>query len=216
MTLRVANETKEHRAAYEIYRDMGPGRTLSAVARTISVSTTSIQRWAKSFEWLKRAKTYDADVARKTIDIAEKQGVEVEGKARARNLKLVQMGLMKLAQALASGDVRLQLADLDRLLKLEAVLNGQASPSSNGTLSAEDAELTGKNAEELWALIDGEVEAIRRIATWDDQVSDWIAAGTARPIESIERRGTCAGCGRPIDVTHDDAADDASMPEPGT
>ena len=215
--VRIARETRQHQQAYEVYRDMGPSRTLSGVAAQLGVSPTSVQRWSKSFDWPRRAKTYDADVARKTVDIAEKQGVETEAKARARNLKLVQMGLMKLAQALASGDVRFQLSDLDRLLKLEALINGQASGEGGGgaPLVPEDAGLAEKSAEELWQLIDDEVAAIRRISEWDETVADWVASGRVRPVHDINRRGVCAGCGREFDDDADVYAGGASGDDEG-
>jgi 3-methyladenine DNA glycosylase AlkD len=60
----------------------------------------------------------DEEVAKDLADQSLEQGVE----ALARNRKLVKMGLIRVAKAIAEGRMKVTMADLDRLVRLEEFL----------------------------------------------------------------------------------------------
>lgn len=199
MAKRIATERDVHRAAFATYLEMGDGRTLLAVARKAGISHTAVKNWARSFGWTQRLAEHEATVARRAIDIADADGVETDARARARNLKMVQMAMLKLAQAVASGQVRFQMADLDRLVRLERLLTEGVEGGDRGDAApAIDEDLAGLTDRELWTAMVEEVDAIRRIAEWDEQVATWVAEGKVRPIRALDPPSHCAGCGRPL------------------
>ena len=73
----------------------------------------------------------DAQAARQLADRTLQSSVNDQ----ERDLKIVEMALMRLAKAIADGKVRMQLSDLDRLLRLKALLagypEGQLLPDGN-------------------------------------------------------------------------------------
>lgn len=50
--------------AFGVYRDMGAGRTVSAVARQLRKSRALIDRWKRQWNWAERARAYDRELER--------------------------------------------------------------------------------------------------------------------------------------------------------
>ena len=48
--------------AFAIYRDMGPERSITAVAKQLSKSRQLIERWKGRWEWPERVRAYDNDL----------------------------------------------------------------------------------------------------------------------------------------------------------
>lgn len=113
-------EKEHHRLAFEQYYALGPKRSYRRASEKLGVSPSSLKLWGKSFGWPERIQERDADSARQMADRSLQAGMEEQ----ARNRKIVHMALMKLAKAIADGTVRMQLGDLDRLIRLEAYLSG--------------------------------------------------------------------------------------------
>ena len=61
-------ERKKHRHAYEVWRDLGYGRSFRKTAETIGSSPVSVCRWAKQFEWEKRIREYGTAMAKRKED----------------------------------------------------------------------------------------------------------------------------------------------------
>ena len=55
------NEGKEAFEAFQIYRDMGVSRSLSAVAQQLNKSKTLMGRWSGDHNWVERAKAWDGE-----------------------------------------------------------------------------------------------------------------------------------------------------------
>ena len=60
--LRPNVERKRQFQAFEVYRDLGYGRTFREVARRVNVSPTTVSLWAKVYEWDKRINEYTTAV----------------------------------------------------------------------------------------------------------------------------------------------------------
>ncbi len=82
------------------------------------MSRSTIKLWSRSFDWRQRVHERDAEVARKVADRA----IQVNTDGRSQNQKIVQMALVRLAKAIADGKVRMQLGDLERLIRLQKSL----------------------------------------------------------------------------------------------
>ena len=183
MARRVETETERHLEAFGVYVELGEGRSFAAVARKLGVSQTSIEKWARSFDWRRRADEHDAKAARRTIDVVEDHAAATDdAKAKARNLQLVRMALLKLAQALASGNVRFNAADLSRLVQLEQLIT---EDDARIRADGEREDLSGLTAEKLWADICAEIEAINRLAAHDDELRLLLAEGRIQDLPAI-------------------------------
>lgn len=190
----IATETEVHQAAWQFYLAAGPDRSLQKVAAQFDIAVTTAKVWAKSFGWAQRLVEHEAQVARRTIDLAEKQGVEVDARAKSRNLKIVQGAMLKLAQALGTGDVKFTISDLPRLVQLEQALLGEPG-GDKSTGPTVDSDLEGKTADELWVLLAQEVETIHRIAAREEQVAALVQAGKIKPFRPLPFTGRCPTCG---------------------
>ena len=190
----IATETEVHQAAWQFYLAAGPDRTLQKVAAHFDIAPTTAKVWARSFGWAQRIVEHEAQVARRTIDLAEKQGVEVDARAKARNLKIVQGAMLRLAQALGTGDVKFALSDLPRLVQLEQALMGDGASDKSAGPSV-DSDLEGKSSAELWALLAAEWDAVHRIAAQTEEVAALVQAGKLKPFRPLPFTGRCPTCG---------------------
>ncbi len=95
-------------------------RSYGEVAKKFGVGIATVKRWGAAGHWRRRLNEREARIARQAADRAEATEVD----ARSRRTKLVELGLIKLASAIAKGDVRPSYGDLDRLVRLEGHLTG--------------------------------------------------------------------------------------------
>lgn len=86
-------QEKESQQAYEgfvTYRDLGVGRTFTAVAKKLQKSNSLIRRWKEQWNWEKRADAWDKELADKAM--------EQTAEEYAKMLEL-QIGIGKMMQA---------------------------------------------------------------------------------------------------------------------
>ena len=114
-------EQEHQKKAFEFYYGMGEGRSYRKVAEEFGVSVGTVKMWGRSFGWRRRIGERDAEVARAIADRSLKDGTE----RTARNRKIVEMGLVQVAKAIAEGKVKATLSDLDRLIRLEEFLKDE-------------------------------------------------------------------------------------------
>ena len=133
--LSTSRKPDDQQQAYEVYAALGAKRSYAQVAQHLHCSLATVKRMAKRHDWPRRVAEHDADAARRVADRAMQTGVEEQN----RNRKIVQMALLKLAKAIAEGKVKMQLGDLDRLMRLEAFLGGTPGQPTvpSGPLTAE-------------------------------------------------------------------------------
>jgi hypothetical protein len=152
-----------------MYYSLGQVRSLIAVAAKLGVSATSVKTWSRAFSWQKRIDERDAAVAH----VVEKKSVHAEVDRRMRNKKIVEAGIIAAARAIADGHVKPTLADLDRMLRLEAFLEGE--PDSRQEVVERD--LRGKTTAELLEMVRAEWRQLRDLVGEDavfeaDEVGD--------------------------------------------
>ena len=107
--------------AFAVYASLPPNeRSYAAVARKLGVSVPTVKRWGSDGGWRERLAEREAEVARKVANRAAAGQVD----ARTRQAKLVELGLIKLANAIAQGEIKGSFGDLDRLVRLDGHLKG--------------------------------------------------------------------------------------------
>jgi transposase len=119
-------QREHHEKAFEFYYALGEGRSYRQVAEEFSVSLGTVKLWGRSFDWGRRIAERDANVARAMADRSVKDATE----RGLRNSKLIEMALVRVAKAIAEGEVKMTVSDLDRLIRLEEYLTeGPGGPA---------------------------------------------------------------------------------------
>jgi hypothetical protein len=101
----------------------GPQRTFSAVAERFGVSDTAVRKVARRERWAERAWELDRRASREV----EKRVVKERARRIAETLELIDLARSELHERLRAGDAELRLADLPALVKLESLLEGEAT-----------------------------------------------------------------------------------------
>lgn len=117
-----------HDQALLLYQSLGPKRTFKTVAQQLGVSERTVRSWAKQHDWRGQVAEREMAEARRLAD----QTLSAAATRRDRNFKIVEMALYKLAKGLADGKVRLQVADIERLIRLQADLDRPDLPGQKG------------------------------------------------------------------------------------
>ena len=153
----LVKEQGHHERAFEFYYSLGERRNYQQVAREFNVSLSTVKLWGKSFQWKQRLKSRDVEVARRMATRTLSDEVD----HRERNLQIVHMALVQLAKAVADDQVKMNLGDLDRLVRLEAFLREE--PDSRQEVLFGD--LRSKSNQELRAMVKQEVELFDELHT---------------------------------------------------
>lgn len=131
----MAQTEREHQQrAFELYYSQGGKRSLDRVAKELGVAVATVKSWSRQFQWSKRLAERDAAIARQVADQTIKSGVDELG----RNKKIVQLALIKVAKAINSDKVKVQIGDLDRLIRLQSFLDAEGAGTSWEMLSGEE------------------------------------------------------------------------------
>jgi len=153
----LAKEQPHHLRAFEHYYGLGEQRSYERVATEFSVASSTVKLWARSFGWQDRIRERDLEIAR---DVAGRTMSE-EVTRRARSLQIVHMAMVQLAKAIAEGDLRMTLSDLDKLIRLEAFLSDE--PESRHEVLVND--LRDRSDAELREMVRREIDILRELAS---------------------------------------------------
>ncbi|MGD6751972.1 hypothetical protein [Streptomyces sp. BH105] len=95
-------ESQRAYEAFTVYRDFGPARSVTKVARELDKSRTLVGRWSRQFAWVMRAKAYDREQDR--LFLAEQAHARRE--IARRHAKLAQAVQSKAVARLQTLDPR--------------------------------------------------------------------------------------------------------------
>jgi hypothetical protein len=151
----LAKQQSHHLRAFEHYRGLGEQRSYERVAAEFAVASSTVKLWARSFRWQDRIRERDLEIAR---DVAGKTRIG-EVTRRERSLQIVHMAMVQLAKAIAEGDMRMTLADLDRLIRLEAFLCDEPESRHEVVLS----DLREKTDSELREMVKQEIGMLSQL-----------------------------------------------------
>jgi hypothetical protein len=151
----LAKEQPHHLRAFEHYYGLGEQRSYERVAAEFSVAPSTVKLWARSFGWQERVRDREVEIAREVAG----RTMSDEVSRRERSLQIVHLALVQLAKAIAEGDIRMTLSDLDKLIRLEAFLCDE--PESRHELVLND--LRDKSDSELREMVKQEIEILRGI-----------------------------------------------------
>jgi hypothetical protein len=145
---------------------MGAGRSLASLTGDCQVSEKSLKRWSKEFDWQARIEQRDLENARRLQKATDDTVVAVKAKYR----KIVQAAIGKFVQGLQADAVEVaSITDLERLIKLDLLLMGEATDKTEHAHSLEerfdfdalsDTELRQRMADTLHRLAHGSLPAL--------------------------------------------------------
>jgi hypothetical protein len=111
-------------AAFAFFASLRPpARTFVAVAEKFSVSDTAVRKHARRHDWETRVETLDRQAARQV----ERRVVRERAARIADTIELVDLARQELLVLLRDGKAEVRLADLPNLIRLEALLEGEAT-----------------------------------------------------------------------------------------
>ena len=151
----LVKEQPHQAKAFEYYYSLGEHRSYEKVATEFGVAVSTVKLWGTSFRWKQKIRDRDLEIAREVA--TRTLGSEVS--RRERNTQIIQMAILQLAKAVAEGQVKMTLSDLDKLIRLEAYLNDE--PESRQEIIVHD--LKDKSDEELRSIIKQEIALLREL-----------------------------------------------------
>ena len=152
----LVKEQPHHERAFEYYYSLGEKRSYDNVAAEFSVSLSTVKLWGQSFKWKHRVRDRDIQIAREMAS----RTLSDEVNHREQHLKIVRMATVKLARAIAGGEVKMAIGDLDKLIRLESFLRD--GPDSRQEIIV--ADLGNKSNEELREMIREEMDVLNELA----------------------------------------------------
>lgn len=150
----LAKEQPHHLRAFEYYYSLGEQRSYERVATEMTVAPSTVKLWARSFGWQDRLRERNLEIAR---EVAGRTMTD-EVSRRERSLQIVHLAMVQLAKAIAEGEVKMTLADLDKLIRLEAFLCDE--PESRHELLIGDLQV--KTDFELRQMVEQELRELRQ------------------------------------------------------
>ncbi len=151
----LAKEQSHHEKAFEYYYALGEKRSYEKVAKEFNVSPSTVKLWGTSLRWKERLKERDLQVAREVAS----RTIADEVNHRERNLKIVNVAMVKLAKGIVDGTVKMNMGDLDKLIRLESFLRDEPDSRQEVVFS----ELKDKSIEELREMVREEMSVLKEL-----------------------------------------------------
>ena len=124
----IRKETLRHQEAFSLYCTLGAKRSYNEVARILQVSSNSINKWARSFDWKKRVEEHDSTL----VGRLEKEIDETVVQTKAKYHRRIQTALDRWFQAHFGQPIaalkavkKFSVSDIALLMKLDLVLMGE-------------------------------------------------------------------------------------------
>ena len=147
---RQKNESAQAFEAFSIYLEMGTERSLRAVTQKLLKSYTLISRWSRTYNWVKRAAAYDAELQRQAYDATVKRARKMADRHIRTALKMQEKALIALEE-LDPADLspRDMLSILRDALKLERVARSALIVSLEKSIGEYEEDSDGKLMEDV-------------------------------------------------------------------
>lgn len=139
----IRKEGLRHLEAFELYVTLGSKRSYNEVGRMMGISSTSINKWARSFDWKRRVEERDSTL----VGRLEKETDETVVQTKAKYHRRIRTALDRWFQAHFGQPIsalkavkKFSVSDIALLMKLDLVLMGE--PDMIGRIeTAHDREI---------------------------------------------------------------------------
>ena len=145
-------ETLRHMEAFEYYYALGLDRSYAKVADNFDVTTQTVEKWGKAFQWRKRVITRDLEAGKKLRERNETTLLDEKENYR----KIIKASLASYIEELKKGNIKVtKVGDVINLIELDLKLMGITE--------------SGKNtSDETTSTINQLLESVRQIVGEED------------------------------------------------
>ena len=162
------DETAKAYQAFEIYRDLGPDRSLERAGAALAKSRQALDIWARRHDWQARVRAFDEYVASRAADKA----VETAASIRARQAKHAQAMQLRAMQKFAvAGPEDMSVAEATRAFQVGAEVERKVMGIDEKVIVLRRDEVEPEEAARL-------IEELRRLE---------VIEGTSRLLEAHDR-----------------------------
>jgi len=130
---RQSGESARAFQAFTIYRDLGPDRSITVVARKLRKQAALISRWCSQWRWVRRVEAYDShlDALRRK---AREKSIERAERRQLRISRALQAKAAERLKGLQASDLkpRDMITAITEGIKLERLVLGQATEQISG------------------------------------------------------------------------------------
>lgn len=151
----LVREHPHQKRAFEYYCSLGAHRNYEKVAEEFGVAVSTVKTWGRSFGWRQRIQEREIEIAREVAS----RTIADEVNHRERNLKIVNVAMVKLAKGIVDGTVKMNMGDLDKLIRLESFLRDEPDSRQEVVFS----ELKDKSIEELREMVREEMSVLKEL-----------------------------------------------------
>ena len=121
-------ETLRHMEAFEYYYALGLDRSYAKVAEQFSVTTQTVEKWGKAFQWRKRVITRDLEAGKKLRERNETTLLDEKENYR----KIIKASLASYIEELKKGNIKVtKVGDVINLIELDLKLMGISESGKN-------------------------------------------------------------------------------------
>jgi hypothetical protein len=141
---RMPNETGPSWAAFVVYRDAGPTRTLEKAAQTVGKHRSTLNDFAKRWDWQPRVLAWDAEVDRQRREAflqLQRQTIKKHVEAAVKLRKLAMKAVDYIDASMLADEPRDALAFLQAAIKIEQASLGLPTENVNHTANRSPEEI---------------------------------------------------------------------------
>lgn len=149
----LGKENKLQKSAFETYYHLGDKRSLKLVAEQVGRTERTVAGWSREFNWVDRVKQREIEDARNEgVNSLNKQTTDVKTRYRI----LINNLMVKASQQIAEGKLAIKnIQDLERVVKLDLLLMGEATDRQDSTGNTELSKADKDRLDVIAKLLEG-------------------------------------------------------------
>ena len=149
----LSKENRLQREAFETYYHLGDKRSLKKVAEQIDRTERTVAGWSRTYSWADRVKQREIeDAMNEGVNRLNAQTTDIKTRYRI----LINSLMTKASQKVADGSLAIRnIQDLERVVKLDLLLMGEATDRQDNTGSTELSKADKDRLDVIAKLLEG-------------------------------------------------------------
>ena len=151
----LSKEGKLQREAFELYYHLGDKRSLKAVAEKVGRTERTVAGWSRAYSWVDRVKQREIEDAKNNAlssNALNSQTTDVKTRYRI----MINNLMAQASKKIASGELKIRnVQDLERAVKLDLLLMGEATYRQDSTGSTELSQADKDRLDNIAKLLAG-------------------------------------------------------------
>ena len=151
----LSKENELQRKAFELYYGLGDKRSLKAVAEKVGRTERTVAGWSRAYSWVDRVKQREIEDAKNNAlssNALNSQTTDVKTRYRI----MINNLMAQASKKIASGELKIRnVQDLERAVKLDLLLMGEATDRKDSTGSTELSQADKDRLDNIAKLLAG-------------------------------------------------------------